>query len=56
MSGDYLPLQDTIHVVPIDDLKEHEDKDCWCEPRLIIEDDFYIFIHNSLDRREKPKH
>lgn len=54
--NDNQELQATYHVVPIDDLKEHEDKDCWCNPKLIIEEDIYIFIHTSLDGREKPKH
>ncbi len=42
-----------IHVVPIDDLREHiEDNDrCWCRPR--VEDDGMVIVHNSMDGREK---
>jgi hypothetical protein len=41
---------DRIHVVPIGDLREHEDTAaCWCHPTL---DDDGVCIHNSLDRRE----
>lgn len=39
----------TIHVVPLNDIREHEDSDkCWCMPRL--EDG--VWIHNSMDGRE----
>ncbi|MDT8311914.1 MAG: hypothetical protein RQ732_10745 [Methylophaga sp.] len=41
---------DMWHVVPIDDLREHEsNQDCWCSPSL----DDGVFVHNSLDQREK---
>jgi hypothetical protein len=36
------------HVYPVDDLREHSVKDCWCGPL----DDDGIVIHNSLDGRE----
>jgi hypothetical protein len=39
----------TIHVVPLNDIREHEDSgDCWCKPRL--EDG--VWIHYSMDGRE----
>jgi len=38
------------HVVPINDLKEHEQsEDCWCEPVV----DGGVVIHNAIDEREK---
>lgn len=38
-----------MHVVPLDDLREHVlTPDCWCRPR----DDDGVVIHNSLDGRE----
>lgn len=44
-----------IHVVPVDDLREHLcDLACWCKPRT--EDggvDTYVVVHNSMDRREE---
>lgn len=40
------------HVVPINDLKEHEPEDCWCCPRIDDEGDADIVVHNSMDRRE----
>jgi hypothetical protein len=39
-----------VHVVPIDDLREHEPSPaCWCRPR---EAEPRVFVHNSLDGRE----
>lgn len=40
-----------LHVVPVDDLREHStdsDKPCWCNPT--IEDG--VIVHNSMDGRE----
>jgi hypothetical protein len=48
-----LPHLNRWHVIPRDDLRDHEDSaDCWCKPQ---EDDETpgLFIHNSLDGREK---
>lgn len=40
---------DILHVIPINDLKEHiESSDCWCGPE--IRDN--LIIHNALDGRE----
>lgn len=42
---------ENIHIVPIDDLREHEDSiECWCQPDE-VEDG--VIVHNSLDGREK---
>jgi len=43
-----------IHVIPLNDLKEHKDTDidCWCQPRIEYEGNGEIVIHNSLDGRE----
>lgn len=43
---------DTLHVVPIDDLREHPlTSSCWCHP---TEDEVTanLWIHHSMDRRE----
>jgi hypothetical protein len=38
-----------IHVIPIDDWREHElTLTCWCHPVL---DE--VVLHNSVDRREE---
>jgi len=38
-----------IHVVPLNDLREHDDTaDCWCRPR----EEEGVIVHNSMDRRE----
>lgn len=37
------------HVVPLNDLIEHGDADCICEPTEVTEG---VFIHHSLDGRE----
>ena len=42
-----------LHVVPINDLREHElSGACWCSPKLDDEGSEPIWIHNSLDGRE----
>jgi hypothetical protein len=41
-----------LHVVPIDDLREHStdsDKPCWCKPEI----EGRLIIHNSMDGREQ---
>lgn len=41
-----------LHVVPVNDLREHStdsDKPCWCN--LTIEDG--VIVHNSMDGREQ---
>ncbi len=40
-----------LHVVPINDLREHStdsEKPCWCNPF----DDDGVTVHNSMDGRE----
>ena len=42
-----------IHVVPLNDLREHEaSRDCWCNP---TEDEGWpgVWVHHSMDRREE---
>lgn len=40
-----------VHVIPIDDIEEHElHEDCWCFP---LEGDEGEVIHNAKDCREK---
>lgn len=44
-----------VHVIPIDDLREHkenEDGSCWCNPRIEEEENGLVIIHNPLDGRE----
>lgn len=50
--------QMTNHVVPIDDIREHEmHEGCWCDP--VEEDDVdpsvlgTVILHNAADDREK---
>lgn len=40
-----------IHVMPINDLREHEFKDCWCNPTY--DEENHIYIHHSMDKREE---
>lgn len=41
---------DILHVIPIDDLKEHESKEtCFCNP---WKDEEGFYVHNSADNRE----
>ena len=42
-----------VHMLPINDLRDHEESDtCWCQPRR-DEEDTAVVIHNSMDRREE---
>lgn len=44
-------MRDAIHVMPINDLKEHEQSSCCpCRPR--IEEKGHLIVHRSWDRRE----
>lgn len=43
---------DRVHVVPIDDLREHYlAPTCWCRPRQDAEEPS-VFVHDSMDGRE----
>jgi hypothetical protein len=45
--------EDFVHVVPLNDLREHEvSVGCWCHPTP-LEDDPSVYVHHSLDGREK---
>ena len=39
----------TPHVVPVDDLREHDPENCWCCPTF-NED---MWVHHSMDKREE---
>lgn len=42
-----------VHVVPINDLREHDlNGSCWCKPALDNDYSYPIWIHNSMDGRE----
>ncbi len=46
---------DAYHVIPINDLREHEAAACcWCNPVLEPGDEDHadVWAHNSMDRRE----
>lgn len=45
-------MKDDIHVMPVDDLKEHLFENCPCEPRVEVEGANLIYIHHSWDGRE----
>ena len=41
---------DRWHILPINDLREHEESEsCWCKPEV----DEGVIIHNSMDGREE---
>jgi hypothetical protein len=45
-------MTEAVHVVPLNDLREHiASVDCWCKP---IEDDDFpdVWVHHSMDGRE----
>ncbi len=42
-----------IHIIPINDLKEHEEEStCQCCPSLELINGEMMFVHNSYDGRE----
>ena len=42
-----------IHIVPLNDLKEHEESStCECCPSVEFENGEMIVVHNSFDGRE----
>jgi len=44
-------MTETLHIIPIKDIRDHKERgDCWCHPDY-DEDGFYV--HHSLDGREK---
>lgn len=45
----------TMHVVPINDLREHIEQgtDCWCKPEVDDSGEELLVVHNALDQREK---
>lgn len=46
-------MSDLIHVVPLNDLRDHEVSiACWCHPTP-DEDEPQIILHHALDQREK---
>jgi hypothetical protein len=41
---------DIVHVIPLNDLREHVELDtCWCNP-MLLEDG--LIVHNAMDGRE----
>lgn len=43
---------DDIHVMPVDDLREHLFQDCPCKPRVEVVGANLIYVHNAWDNRE----
>lgn len=48
-------MTDDLHVLPVNDLREHEEtRDCWCHPDLTREDKYatVVVVHHAEDGRE----
>jgi len=46
-----METDDDVHVVPLNDYREHiADRNCWCCP--LVEDDGVV-IHHAMDCREQ---
>ena len=46
-------MTETVHVLPLGDLIEHEEsQDCPCGPRVEWCGSGWVVVHNSLDGRE----
>lgn len=54
--SNYMFTGDFQHVIPINDLKEHEGiSTCWCKPKIedySVSGGMKLVIHNALDGRE----
>ena len=41
------------HIIPVGDLKEHEElSTCHCDPKVIVDGDSIIVVHGAYDGRE----
>ena len=50
--GSLMRLSNDIHVIPINDFRDHEETEhCWCRPQRDDEEP-RVVIHNALDGRE----
>lgn len=48
-----LIAEEDINIIPIHDLIIHtESEECICKPKIIVENDINIIVHNSADNRE----
>lgn len=48
-----MTAQKIIHVIPRNDLREHERSiTCWCKPKP-DDEEITVYIHHSMDEREK---
>ena len=46
-------MTDDIHIIPLGDLHEHiVGTNCPCEPKIEVEGEVLIYIHNAWDHRE----
>jgi len=46
-------VNEIMHVMPVNDLREHESlATCWCHPTE-DEETPGLFVHHSMDRREE---
>ena len=44
---------DQYHIIPLDDLREHEASvSCWCRPSS-DDDEPSVFVHHAMDGREQ---
>ncbi len=47
------PKSETWNVVPVKDMREHEEHvSCWCKPSIHRERRGRVIVHNSMDGRE----
>lgn len=44
-----------VHVIPVNDLREHvsDGEECWCRPEIECVLGGSIITHHSMDRREE---
>jgi len=52
--GKYIQIMSNWHLLPVNDLKEHEESTtCECEPKIEFQENGdMLIIHNSFDGRE----
>lgn len=56
MSDDDYTYDENLHVLPIGDLREHDEHvSCWCRPKIEEHVDGLLVVHNALDGRERSE-
>lgn len=46
--------KDTYHIIPVNDERDHEESECWCDAVSTVQPNGdWLIVHNSADGREQ---